>query len=196
MKRIGIFGGTFNPPHLAHSRLAEEVLKSLKLDKIIIVPSAVPPLKNRNEVTEIKHRLAMAEIAFGKRPNFEISDIEIKRNKIKSYTIDTLITMNKKIKGDTVKFYLILGTDSLMDFPKWKTPERLFDYAEVVVINRPGYKKSDIMPEYSGRALFLKVRPMDISSSKIREYVRRNKPIGSLVIPEIEKYIKQNKLYK
>ncbi len=196
MKRIGIFGGTFNPPHLAHSRLAEEVKKSLKLDKIIIVPSAVPPLKSGKEVIEIKHRLAMTEIAFGKSPDFEISDIEIKRSKIKSYTIDTLIKLNKKIKGDAVKFYLILGTDSLIDFPKWKTPERLFDYAEVVVINRPGYKKSDIRPEYSERALFIKVKPMDISSSEIREYVRSNKPIKSFVLHEIEKYIEQNKLYK
>lgn len=196
MKRIGIFGGTFNPPHLAHSRLAEEVRKSLKLDKIIIVPSAVPPLKSGKEVIEIKHRLAMAEIAFGENPGFEISDIEIKRNKTKSYTIDTLIKLNKKIRDDSVKFYLILGTDSLIDFPKWKTPERLFDYAEVVAINRPGYKKSDIKPEYSERVLFIKVKPMNISSTKIREYVRSNKPIGSLVLPEIEKYIEQNKLYK
>ncbi|MCX6163720.1 MAG: nicotinate (nicotinamide) nucleotide adenylyltransferase, partial [Ignavibacteriae bacterium] len=120
MKRIGIFGGTFDPPHMAHSSIAEEVRKQMSLDKIIFIPSAVPPLKDESEILEIKHRLAMAKIAFEKNPYNEVSDIEIKNKKEKSYTIDTLTKLYELYKNDSVQFFLILGIDSLIDFPKWK----------------------------------------------------------------------------
>jgi|WetSurMetagenome_2_1015567.scaffolds.fasta_scaffold34179_2 nicotinate-nucleotide adenylyltransferase len=196
MKRYGVLGGTFNPPHMAHSTLAEKVRLELKLDKIIIIPSAIPPLKNNNEVLEIKHRFEMAKIAFGNNPNYEVSDIEINNSSGKSYTVNTLTKLQKKLIGETVNLYLILGIDSLIDFPKWKNPEKLFELSEVVIINRPGFSKNDIQPEYLKKVKFINTELMDISSTKIREFVRNNKSIKSLVLPEIEKYITQNNLYK
>ncbi|MFA5404152.1 MAG: nicotinate-nucleotide adenylyltransferase [Ignavibacteria bacterium] len=196
MKQYGIFGGTFNPPHIAHSLIAEDVKKQLNLDKIIFIPSAVPPLKNEIEILEIGHRLAMAKIAFEKNPDYEVSDIEIVNTNEKSYTIDTLTKLHELYKNDSVKFFLILGIDSLIDFPKWKTPEKLFSLAKVVALNRPGYKKEDVKTEYSEKAVFLDTPFIDISSTIIREKVRKNMSIKYLVLPEIEKYIKQNNLYK
>ena len=194
MKRIGIFGGTFNPPHIAHSLIAEDVRKQLHLDKIIFIPSAVPPLKD--EVLEIEHRLAMAKIAFEKNQYTKVSDIEIKSTKGKSYTIDTLTKLHELYKNDSVKFFLILGIDSLVDFPKWKTPEKLFSLAKIVAINRPGFKPEDVKPEYSEKAIFINAPFIDISSTIIREKVRKNMSIKYLVLPEIEKYITKNNLYK
>jgi nicotinate-nucleotide adenylyltransferase len=196
MKRYGIFGGTFNPPHAAHFKLAEEAKKKLNLDKVIFIPSAVPPLKDSNEVLEIKHRLEMAKIAFERSPDFEVSDIEIKNISGKSFTVDTLVKLHELYDDNPVKFYLILGADSLLDFPEWKNPEKLFELAEIVVLGRPGFDMNDIKPEFSEKAVLLDVPLMDISSTMIRDYVRNNKSIKSLVLPEIEKYIKQNNLYK
>jgi nicotinate-nucleotide adenylyltransferase len=196
MKRYGIFGGTFDPPHLAHYALAEEVRVKLNLDKVIFIPSAIPPLKDSNKIIEIKHRLVMAKIAFERNKYFEVSDIEINNSNSKSYTIDTLIKLNEIYKSDSVKFYLILGLDSVIDFPKWKTPEKLFEFAEIVVLNRPGSKICDVQREYAEKILLIDAPLMDISSTLIREYVKNNKSIKSLVLPEIEEYIKQNNLYK
>jgi nicotinate-nucleotide adenylyltransferase len=196
MKRYGILGGTFDPPHIAHYTLAEEVRNILNLDKIIFIPSAVPPLKDTDKIIEIKHRLVMAKIAFERNKYFEVSDIETKNTISKSYTIDTLIKLNEMYKNESVKFYLILGLDSIIDFPKWKTPEKLFELAEIVILNRPGSKISDVKREYAEKVLFINAPLMDISSTLIRENVRKNKSIKSLVLPEIEKYIKQNNLYK
>lgn len=196
MKRYGIFGGTFDPPHLAHSLLAEKVKGELKLDKIFFIPSAVPPLKDEKKVLEIRHRLEMAKIAFGSNPDYEVSEIEINNSNGKSYTADTLMRLHEQYKNEPVKFYLILGIDSLIDFPKWKTPDKIFELAEVVILNRPGFSKDKIKSEYSGKAVFADTELLDISSTMIRENVKNNKSIKSLVLPEIEKYITQNNLYK
>jgi nicotinate-nucleotide adenylyltransferase len=196
MKHYGIFGGTFDPPHLAHYALADEVRVKLNLDKVIFIPSATPPLKDSNKIIEIKHRLVMAKIAFERNKFFEVSDIEINNTNSKSYTIDTLIKLHEIYKNDSVKFYLILGLDSVIDFPKWKTPEKLFEFAEIVVLNRPGFRISNVKHEYAEKILLKDAPLMDISSTLIREYVKNNMPIKSLVLPEIEEYIKQNNLYK
>ncbi len=196
MKRIGIFGGTFNPPHLAHLKITSYVKSRLRLDKIIIIPSAVPPLKKKENVIEIKHRLAMVKIAFGRKKNFVISDIEIKNPNMKSYTIDTLLKLHDIYKKKQVIFYLILGLDSIIDFPKWKKPDKIFSLAKIVIISRPGYNKNDIKPEYSEKVIFLEMPLMNISSSDIRKRVKEKKTIKKLVTPKIEKYIIKNNLYK
>ena len=196
MIKIGIFGGTFNPPHLAHSVLSVKVKEELLLDKLIFIPSAVPPLKAEGELLEIRHRLVMAKIAFERNPDCEVSDIEVSNISGKSYTVDTLTKLHEIYKNEEVKFFLILGIDNLIDFPKWKSPEKLFHLADVVVINRPGCTLKNVKREYAEKAMFLELPLMDISSSMIREYVKNNKSISTLVLPEIENYIKINNLYK
>lgn len=196
MKRIGIFGGTFNPPHVAHTELAENVVRELNLDKIIFIPSAIPPLKDKDKVLEIKHRLAMTEIAFGKDPNYEVSDIEIKNTMEKSYTIDTLIKLHEQYKNEDAIFFLIIGIDNLIDFPRWKNPKRLFELAKIVVMKRPDYILDNVRKEFLEKVVIVNTPLLDVSSTVIREKVKKNESIKSLVLPEIEKYIKQNNLYK
>jgi nicotinate-nucleotide adenylyltransferase len=196
MIKTGIFGGTFDPPHLAHSVLSAKVKEELLLDKLIYIPSAVPPLKPESKVLEIRHRLVMAKIAFERNAGCEVSDLEISNSSEKSYTIDTLMKLHEIYKNESVKFYLILGIDNLIDFPRWKTPKKLFDLADVVVINRPGCTLKNVKREFAEKAMFIELPMMDISSTTIREYVRCNKSISSLVLPEIENYIKENNLYK
>ncbi len=192
MKRIGIFGGTFNPPHIAHSIVAESVRAQLILDKIIFIPSGNPPLK---ESIPAEDRLAMANLAFGDDINFEISDIEIRDITEKSYTVNTLRKLRIKYEGERIKLFLIIGADNLLDLPRWKDPEQLFQLAEIVVINRPGFDPKNSKQEFYEKAKFIDVPYLEISSSMIREYVKIGRPVKYLVTKEVEEYIEDNKLY-
>ncbi len=194
MKRYGIFGGTFNPPHIAHSIVADDVREQMHLDKIIFIPSGNPPLKDNSVSAE--HRFKMASLAFGDDPNFEVSDIEMNKPDVRSYTVDTLIRLKEKYKDDFVKLYLILGIDNLITLHKWKDPNKLFLLSEVVVVNRPDNLVQDVSPDFSNRVKYLSIPMLEISSSMIREYVQNNKSIKYLVKPEVDEYIKKNNLYK
>ena len=195
MKRYGIFGGTFDPPHIAHCIIADDVREQMHLDKIIFIPSGNHPLKDTGEVIPAKHRLEMARLAFQDDENFEVSDIEIARANGKSYTVDTLIELKKKYKDDFVKLYLILGIDNLIDFAKWKNPEKLFLLSEVLIIGRPNYLVQDAKPEYTSMVKFLSTPQIEISSSLIRDYVENGKSIKYLVNSGVEKYIYEHNLY-
>ncbi|HEY5536765.1 MAG TPA: nicotinate-nucleotide adenylyltransferase [Ignavibacteria bacterium] len=195
MKRFGIFGGTFNPPHIAHSIIAEDIRGQFTLDKILFLPSGVPPLKEGSEVISAQHRLNMARLAFDGEEDFKVSDIEINDSSGKSYTVDTLLKLHEIYKNDNVKFYLIIGIDNLINFPQWKDPEKLFLISEVVVVNRPFRTEQETLPEYSSCVTFAKVPMLEVSSSMIRDYVKNKKSIKFLVHPEVEKYISENKLY-
>ena len=195
MNRIGIFGGTFDPPHIAHSILANEVREQMNLDKIIFVPSGNPPLKDEDFVSSHMHRLNMAKIAFERDKSFEINDMEIKKYFEKSYTIDTIQKLAETYKNDLVKLYLIIGIDNLIDFPKWKEPDKIFSICEVLVMYRPGYIIKKITPEYSSKVKYIDVPLLEISSTSIRKKVKNKESIKYLVFPEIENYILNNKLY-
>ncbi len=195
MKRLGIFGGTFNPPHIAHSIIAEDIREQFTLDKILFIPSGIPPLKDESVTISANHRLDMAHLAFGNNNNFEVNDIEINNSSGKSYTIDTLLRLKEIYKKDEAKFYLIIGIDNLIDFPKWKNPEKLFLLSEVIVVNRPFYNIQEAKSEYSSKVIFAKVPSLEISSIMIRGLVKNKKSIRYLVHPEVEKYISENKLY-
>lgn len=194
MKRIGIFGGTFNPPHIAHLIHAESVRNQMSLNKILFIPSGNPPLKVSG-VIPAEHRLNMARLAFTGNSNFEVSEIEIKAPALKSYTVDTLQKLNKIYDNEETKLFLIIGMDNLLDFPKWKTPEKLFSYCEILVINRPGYKIEDAHEEFSRRVTYINVPSIEISSTMIRKLVFENKSIKYIVTEPVRKYIIQNKLY-
>jgi nicotinate-nucleotide adenylyltransferase len=194
MKSIGIFGGTFNPPHIAHLIHTESVRYQMSLNKILFIPSGNPPIKGSG-VIPAEHRLNMARLAFTGNSNFEISEIEIKAPAVKSYTVDTLQKLNKIYYNKETKLFLIIGMDNLLDFPKWKTPEKLFSYCEILVINRPGYKFKDAPKEFSDKVTFISVPSLEISSTMIRKLVREKKSIRYLVTEPVRKYIRQNKLY-
>lgn len=195
MKRIGIFGGTFNPPHIAHNIVITNVLEQASLDKVLIIPSAIPPLKGAVDVAPPLHRYNMCNLAFGLDKYFEVSDVEIKQEATISYTVDTLLNLRKLYNPNTTKFYLIIGIDQLLILDKWKTPEKLFLLSEVLVINRPGFLIHNAEKKYLERVKLLSVPNIDISSTMIREYLKKGRSIKYLVLPDVEKYIYENSLY-
>jgi len=192
MKKYGIFGGTFNPPHIGHSILADYVREELLLDKIIFIPSGNPPLKDS---ISAEHRLNMSKLAFGNDENFEISEIESENIEKKTYTVDTLQKLNEKYKDEDVQLYLIIGMDKLNELPKWKEPEKLFKLAKVIVINRPDNSVSNAKPEFRERAEVINTPELEISSSEIRKRIYENKSVKYLLNEKVLEYIKKNNLY-
>ena len=193
MKKYGIFGGTFNPPHLAHSIVADNVRQQLSLDKIIFIPSGNPPLK---ESIPAKHRLSMAKLAFGNDKNFEVSEIEIEDTENKSFTVNTLEKLKELYKDNETELYLIIGMDNLIELPNWKDPEKLFELAKIIVINRPGNNKDDSRKDFREKATFVDVPDLEISSRMIRRNISEEKSIKYLVCNTVEEYIEKNGLYK
>jgi len=134
--KLGIFGGTFNPIHLGHLRAAEEVREKLALDKVVFIPTGIPPHRPLSEIVQFPHRYEMVKRAISNNPYFEISDIEGKR-KSKSYTVDTLKVLNKG-----KELFFIIGLDAFINLNTWKTPERLFQLTHFVVIPRKNSLKN------------------------------------------------------
>lgn len=197
MKRIGIFGGTFDPIHTGHLIMAENVMEQIHLDTVLFIPSGKPPLKDATNITDAAYRLNMVNLAIQDNPSFSVSEIELKQNSDElSYTVDTLLKLRQQYSAEQVKFYLIIGMDQLIDLHRWKDPGKLFLLSEVLIINRPGYLIQQVENEYSRQGIFVPVPNIDISSTDIRFRVQENRSIKYLVPEKVEKYIIENNLYK
>jgi nicotinate-nucleotide adenylyltransferase len=134
MRRIGLFGGTFDPPHLGHLALAERARDQLRLDRVIFMPSGLPPHKRRRAVAPPAHRLAMTRIAVRGNAGFVVSALETRRRGA-SYTVDTLRAL--AAREPEARLYLVIGEDSLRDFPTWHAPEEIAELAALAVAPRP-----------------------------------------------------------
>ena len=190
--KICIFGGTFDPPHIGHLLVAQTVCEAENFDKILFMPANKPP--HKKNISGVKDRLNMLNIAIEGNPNFEISDMEIKRGGV-SYTIETLKTMKSSvIKEDDELFYLI-GSDSLLELDTWKKPREILNNCNVLVAIRPGFRPSDIPAWILHRIQFANIPRFEISSSNIRTRWRENKTIRYLVTLPVWEYINQNKPY-
>ena len=200
-KRIGILGGAFNPPHLAHLKMAQKAMKLLKLDKIIFMPCGLPALPKK-DLAPAKDRLEMVKLLVKPYPKFLVSDYEIKKAKQgkKSYTIDTIKYLKRKYKN--VKLFCIIGEDSFHDIikGKWKKSSKLFDLATFVVFKRKNSKK--LPKKYQKKAkellkkvIYIKDFHLPISSTEIRKRIREGKSIKNLVPKEILNYLKNSCLY-
>lgn len=195
MRRLGIFGGTFNPIHTGHLIVAEEVKEQMNLEKIIFIPSANPPHKNSDDIIDAGKRLEMIKAAIQDNPDFEVSEIEITNSRAsKSFTVDTLFGLREKYSDDT-KLYLLIGMDNLAELHTWKDPSKLFLLSEVVVFNRPGYLISDVKNHYYTQVTFVPVTGIDISSTQIRNRLREKKSIKYLVPKQVEEIIFREKIY-
>lgn len=186
--KIGIIGGTFNPPHIGHLIIAEHVRDQLGLEKILFMPSYTPPHKKQKKTIDSKHRIAMLEKTVSQNNQFEIDLSEIKR-KGKSYTYDTIKAL-KEVYPDT-EFYFIVGADMVEDLPNWHNIDELVSLVQFVAVNRPGYQVSSSYP-----VIMVDVPDIDISSSDIRQKVNDGCSIKYLVTSETEKYIESEGLYK
>ncbi len=188
--KIGILGGTFNPIHLGHLILAEEVMNLVGLDKIIFIPCYIPPHKSSKGVIRVTSRLNMVKFAIESNPRFCVSDIEAKVKR-KSYTINTLKALKKVFPLHT-DFFLIVGSDALEELSRWKNFKEIQKLAEVIVAVRPGFKPAK--KQYTNR--LIKISQVGISSSDIRMRVKKGISFRYLVPDKVEGYIRRNRLYR
>ena len=135
-KRIGIFGGTFDPPHKGHLAIAEQAIKQLGLDSVYFVPAYIPPHKQQHSSTTAQHRMRMLKLAVRGRKKYRVSALELKRGGI-SYTIDTLKAFKQRFPH--IDFVLILGADNLLQFQSWKSPKTILQLSSLAVYKRKGF---------------------------------------------------------
>ncbi|MBI5252251.1 MAG: nicotinate (nicotinamide) nucleotide adenylyltransferase [Desulfomonile tiedjei] len=206
---IGILGGTFNPPHLGHLRLAEEVACVHGLSRVIFIPSLLPPHKGSREMAPSSHRLEMTRKACADNSLLEVSDLELRMDG-PSYTVNTL----RMLQGHDVKIHFIMGTDSLREISLWKDYDELFSLSNFIVVKRPGVdfraawtevpeavrKKfrqdgETLVHEEFTTILPSPVEGLNISSTRIRNLLKEGRSIRYLVPEEVRSYIVEHQLY-
>ena len=186
--KIGIYGGSFNPVHNGHLKVAEWILEKKKLDKIIWIPLYKPYHKEISELEDPEHRYNMLKLALGDNNKYEISRVEIDE-KIISYTLDTLLKLKRLYPND--EFYEIIGGDSAETFHSWKDYKEILENSKVLVYSRRGHKV-----KITKHMELIDAPYLDISSTMIRHKVMENKSISDLVPKMVEDYIKSNNLYR
>ncbi len=189
--KLALFGGTFNPPHIAHLIGAELARGEFQIDKILFTPTYIPPHKQAPDVSS-EARKEMLEIAIKDNPYFQILDLEIKRREV-SYSIDTIREIKREYP--VCFLYLIMGTDQAGEFWDWKEPESILELVKFIIIKRPDYDKNKIDKRLLSKSQFLELS-LDISSSVIRERVTAGKTIRYLVPEGVRDYIIANGLYQ
>ena len=190
MGTIGIFGGTFDPIHFGHLITAQKLLESRKLSRIFFVPANISPHKVKYYYSEPEHRYNMTKAAISSYPYFDISDFEIKRGDI-SYTYDTLFEFKKTY--DDIE--LIIGFDNLITFDMWHRADDIIQLCNIVVLKRTYDKEIKKTNKFFGFAEFVDSPIIEISSTEIRERVKRGLPIDFFVPADVKEYITKNKLY-
>lgn len=191
--KIAILGGTFDPPHLGHLILADTVLKELNYDKVLFIPSKIPPHKNISGEVSNEDRLNMLKLSIEDDKRFSFDDYELKSEGI-SYSIKTLnyLYQNYNIDG---KISLIIGADLIKDFHKWKKPEKISELANIVAVNREENENlfKENIEKYNIKII---IAPrIDISSTLIRERIKKNKAFRYFLNDKVYDYIISNKLY-
>ena len=190
--RICLFGGTFDPPHIGHLLIAQTVCEEENFDKVIFIPANKSPQKKA--ITPPEDRINMLNLAIEENPNFEISNIEIKRGGI-SYTIDTIHAIKNKIIKDDDELFFLIGSDSLSEFKNWKEPRKILRNSQVVVAIRPGFRPSDIPAWVLHRIRFANIPRFEVSSTNIRKRWVENKTIRYMVTLPVWEYINKKNLY-
>lgn len=215
MKKIGLFGGTFNPIHFGHLRSAEEIYELFALQNVIFIPAADPPHKNKGNIVPAPCRARMVKLAIADNPHFSLSLIELRR-KGKSYSIETISYFRRRL-GQRGQLYFILGLDAFLEISTWKDYQTLFQLCNFVIMTRPGFEKkfsANYLPvelkncfcydkklrgfiHESGFGVFPReITGMDISSTMIREKVAKGQSIKYLLPAGVEEYIYRHKLYQ
>ncbi len=199
MSKTGIMGGTFDPIHIGHIRLAEQAMAECKLDSVLFVPNHTPWMKHDRAVTKAEQRAAMTELAIEGHPGFRLSTVEIDAGG-DSYTWQTLETLKEQYPDE--EFFFILGADSLLSIEKWAHPEKIFENAVILAAVRDDCDKTKLEEQkellaskYNARIRLLSMPFVDVSSTKIRQEFYSDPEIQKLVPPKTAAYILQNHLY-
>lgn len=219
MARIGVLGGSFNPIHLGHLLLADEIRERLNLDQVLFVPAAFPPHKPRRELASPEHRYAMVRLAIAGHSRFAVSDLEIRRPG-PSYTVDTLLELRLGTDS-SAELFLLLGSETFLDLLGWRDPVRIAELARLVVIPRAGIpfdpegeEARKILREI-GQDLLIPIAPsggvptlpprgvllvpatsLPISASDLRRRAREGRSLSFRVPAAAEAYILEHKLYR
>ena len=212
-RKIGLFGGTFNPIHIGHLRGAEEIQEAFGLEEVIFIPAAIPPHKATGKLIDARHRLEMVKLATAPNPFFSTSDIELSRPG-KSYSIDTIRYFHGKVPD---ALYFILGRDAFVEIETWKEYQNLFSLCHFIAMTRPGFQNTLIPSQLPGslshvfqydsnmgvwihpsgyKLYFKEITFLDISSTKIRELVEKGRSLRYLLPPEVEAYVQKHGLYR
>ena len=187
--KIGVFGGTFDPPHIGHESIVARLIE--KFDKIVIVPSKKTPKKNNSPVATDSDRVKMLSLCdFANSPNCIICDYEIKSNNSPSYTINTIKYIKKKFK--TADIYIVMGLDQLNNFNNWHESEKICSIAKIICFNRAIKLNEEISIDYE----FINNFDYNISSSDVRNAILNNNRFKTMVNNKIFNYIDKKKLYK
>lgn len=202
MARIGLYGGSFNPIHIAHLALAEHAAEALALERVIFIPARIPPHKRNEELASARHRVRMARLAVADNPRFSVSEIELKRPG-RSYTIDTVCAMRKRFGGAAELFFLI-GADTVGELKMWLEIRKLVTLCRFVPLRRPGVRLPDAgelaaeIGEKEARGILkrmLKMPRLEVSASDIRHRVAEGRSIRYLVPDAVAEYIRKYRLY-
>ncbi len=195
--KIGIMGGTFDPIHYGHLVTAEAARFEFGLERVIFIPAATPPHKQKKTISDSEHRYRMASLAVNSNPFFSVSALEIERGGL-SYTVDTLKTLQQIYP--LAKLFFITGADAVLELLNWHDVNELFSLCHFIAATRPGYDLEDKLtawPEEMRQHISTFMVPaLAISSTDIRGRVQEHKPIKYLLPEEVEQYIFSNKLYQ
>ena len=198
MARVGLLGGTFNPPHLGHLVCAQEACVALGLDRVVLVPAGVPPHKEVEAEPGVEHRIAMCEAAVAGDDRFSVSRADVDRAG-PAYTVELLRTVRDESPDDELWF--IVGGDMAHSLPAWRNPETVLQLARLAVAEREGVRRDDIaerlaaLPGALGRVDFFDMPRLDISSSLLRRRAAAGDPLRYLVPDAVAEYIEREGLY-
>ena len=197
--RIGIYGGTFAPIHNGHVNAAKAFMDQMQLHYLFVIPTALDPSKIRDEGDEARHRMKMCELAFEGEAGVVISDMEIEKGGI-SYTVDTL----RALARDDRRLFMLVGTDMALKLDSWREPEEIFKLCYPTYVRRESdkllenqiiEKNTKYLNDYGKICRRIMTPEIDLSSTEIREMVKRGEDISDLVPEKVAEYIKENKLY-
>ena len=197
-RRVGIYGGTFDPIHIGHLVIASKIQATLHLDEVVFVPAGIPPHKDPALVTPASDRLAMLRLAIADNPTFTVDTLELDRDG-RSFTADTLRTFRER--EPDADLWFIMGGDSLADLHTWRSPATIASLTRLAVARRPGWD-TDIeaanrrTPATTGRIDLIDTPLIDIASHEIRARVRDGQPVRYLIPDSVLEYIRENGLYR
>jgi nicotinate-nucleotide adenylyltransferase len=195
--RLGILGGTFNPPHLGHLVCAQEAYLHLRLDRVMLIPARMPPHKPVEDEPGVGHRLELCRQAVQDDERFTVCEAEVARPG-PSYTVDTLQELTSKAPDS--ELFLILGGDIAAGLPEWHQPEKVLSLSTLAIAERPGTTRAAIdraLERLRGgdRAVFFPMPTIDVSSTAIRRRVRAGEPVRYIVPDAVARYIREHQLY-
>lgn len=199
-RRIGIMGGTFDPIHIGHLLIAENALESYHLNEVLFIPTGVPYMKSEKQVSDVRDRVRMVELAISDNPNFSLSTIEADETE-NTYTYRTLEKLKELNSG--AEYFFIMGADSLFAMESWKYPEKIFSDCTVLAAVRDEKNAMDVRDKitelehnYKAKILLLPARSIEISSTDIRRRLMRKESVRYMVQDTVITYIKEQKLYE